>query len=139
MSAVFKSIQSRPAPVRTEGFVPWIRANLFGDWKSIAVTLIIVAIAAAYVPGIVSWAGQRGLRPNAERLPGRPWHRRLLGRGRREVPAHHLRSLPVRGTVAPEVATILLVALLSLSCIRTFWKPWLVAAVDRWSCRRSSC
>ena len=56
MSAVFEPIQSRPAPVRTEGFVPWIRSNLFGDLRSSAVTLVIIALAAYVLPDLVKWA-----------------------------------------------------------------------------------
>ena len=34
MSDIFQPIAPRPAPVRTEGLVPWIRRNLFADWKA---------------------------------------------------------------------------------------------------------
>ena len=30
-TTIFKSIEPRPAPVKTEGLVPWIRKNLFGN------------------------------------------------------------------------------------------------------------
>jgi general L-amino acid transport system permease protein len=30
----FQPIAARPSPVRTEGMLPWIRRNLFGDWKN---------------------------------------------------------------------------------------------------------
>ena len=35
----FKPIAPRPAPIKTEGCVPWIRRNLFGDWRSILTTV----------------------------------------------------------------------------------------------------
>ena len=127
MSAVFKPIASRPAPIRTEGFVPWIRANLFGDWKSIAATLIVIVIAIAYVPGIVSWAMVHAVfAPDANvcqeaRGIGACWgvvteKHRLIVFGR----------YPFEQQWRPEVATILLVALLVASCIRTFWRKSLV-------------
>ena len=38
MSGTFSPIAPRPAPVKTEGFVPWVRANLFGNPTSAATT-----------------------------------------------------------------------------------------------------
>jgi general L-amino acid transport system permease protein len=127
MSAVFKSIAPRPAPVRTEGFVPWVRANLFGDWKSIVTTLVILGLAFAYVPGIVSWGAVNAVfKPDADvcqaaRGVGACWgvvteKYRLIIFGR----------YPYEAQWRPEVATILLLALLVASCIRAFWRPSLV-------------
>ena len=31
MAASFTPIEARPAPVNTEGLVPWVRRNLFGN------------------------------------------------------------------------------------------------------------
>ncbi|MCS6945285.1 MAG: amino acid ABC transporter permease, partial [Sutterellaceae bacterium] len=56
MGAVFEPIPPRPAPVKTEGLLPWIRANLFGDVKSALATLILVALAAYYLPAFFGWA-----------------------------------------------------------------------------------
>jgi general L-amino acid transport system permease protein len=128
MSAVFEPIQSRPAPVRTEGFVPWIRSNLFGDLRSSAVTLVIIALAAYVLPDLVKWAVLNAVVvTNAEtcqaaRGTGACWgvvveKFRLIIFGR----------YPYEAQWRPEVATILLVALLIVSCIRAFWKPWLAA------------
>ena len=54
MAVVFLPIAPRPAPVKTEGLVPWVRANLFGDWKSSIATLAILAIG-----GLVYYLGKR--------------------------------------------------------------------------------
>ena len=126
MSAVFQSIKARPAPVKTEGLVPWIRANLFGDWKSGAATLLIVGLALYYLPGLFNWAIVRAvLQPDAEvcqqaRGSGACWgvvaeKFRLIVLGR----------YPFEQQWRPVLATALLVALLIVSCIRWFWKPWL--------------
>ncbi len=67
MSAVFEPIRPRPAPVKTEGLIPWIRANLFGDWRSSVTTIAIVALAAYVLPGLVNWAVLSAvLAPDAE-------------------------------------------------------------------------
>ncbi len=45
MSAhTFEPIAARPAPVKTEGLVAWIRSNLFGDWKTTIGTLLVAAV-----------------------------------------------------------------------------------------------
>ena len=37
----FVPIEARPAPVNSEGLVPWIRRNLFGDLRTTIGTLLI--------------------------------------------------------------------------------------------------
>jgi general L-amino acid transport system permease protein len=127
MAAVFQPIAPRPAPVKTEGLVPWIRSNLFGDWKSGAATLLILALAIYTLPGLFSWAVANAvLRADANvcqeaRGVGACWgvvaeKFRLIVFGR----------YPYEGQWRPQLATALLVALLVASCVRYFWKPWLV-------------
>jgi general L-amino acid transport system permease protein len=127
MSAVFEPIKPRPAPVKTEGLIPWIRANLFGNWRSSITTIAIVVLGAYVLPGLVQWAVLNAVvAPNAEscqaaRGSGACWgviveKFRLIIFGR----------YPYEQQWRPEVATILLVALLIVSCIRALWKPWLV-------------
>ena len=52
----FQSIEARPAPVKTEGLIAWVRINLFGDWFTGAMTLVIGAILLATIPQLLSWA-----------------------------------------------------------------------------------
>ncbi|GAB4479478.1 MAG: amino acid ABC transporter permease [Burkholderiaceae bacterium] len=129
MGVVFQPIPPRPAPVKTEGVVPWIRANLFGDVKSGLATLAIVALAVYYLPGFFGWAVVNAvLVTDADvcqtaRGTGACWavvleKFRLIVFGR----------YPYEQQWRPELATTLLVALLIVSCIRYFWKPWLALA-----------
>jgi general L-amino acid transport system permease protein len=126
MSAVFQPIAQRPPPVRQAGFVPWVRRNLFGDWKSSLTTIVLIGLAIAYLPALADWAIIRAVtQPDAEmcqraRGVGACWgvvveKYRLIIFGR----------YPFAEQWRPEVATLLLVGLLMLSCIRNFWKPWL--------------
>ena len=126
MSAVFEPIPSRPAPVKTEGFIPWVRANLFGGWKTSATTIIMLLLAIYFLPELFNWAVLHAvLRPDAAacqeaRGVGACWgvvseKYRLIVLGR----------YPYEDQWRPEIATIMLVALLVASCIRYFWKPWL--------------
>lgn len=126
MGAVFEPIAPRPAPGRTAGPVAWIRRNLFGDWPSAFATLIIAALALWWIPHLIDWALIKAVfAPDADacqqaRGSGACWgvvteKYRLIIFGR----------YPFEQQWRPEIAVILLVGLLVLSCVRTFWKPWL--------------
>ncbi|HYS11915.1 MAG TPA: amino acid ABC transporter permease [Burkholderiaceae bacterium] len=128
MSLVFQPIEPRTAPVPMEGFVPWVRHNLFGNWKSTVATLIIAVFAVLYLPELTNWALFKAVfRPSldecqAARGTGACWgvvaeKYRLIILGR----------YPYAEQWRPVIATLLLVGLIAVSCIRLFWKPWLVA------------
>ena len=127
MSAVFQPIPQRAAPNPTEGFVPWIRHNLVGNWQSAVTTLLLVVLAVVYLPEIFSWALLNAVfRPSlqecgAARGVGACWgvvaekYRLIL-----------LGYYPSAAQWRPIAATLLLLALLAASCIRAFWKPRLI-------------
>ncbi len=126
MSAVFQPIPPRPAPVRTEGFVPWIRRNLFGDWKSAVTTVLLGGLIVYWLPGILNWSLLRAVfEPSADvcqqaRGVGACWgviaeKYRLIIFGR----------YPFGEQWRPLVATLLMTGLLVASCVRLFWRPWL--------------
>jgi general L-amino acid transport system permease protein len=128
MAAVFQPIAARPAPVKTEGFVPWIKRNLFGNWQSTLTTVVLATLFIYWLPGFANWAiFQAIFQPNAEvcqqaRGTGACWgvvaeKYRLIIFGR----------YPYDEQWRPELATLLLVGLLVISCVRTFWRPWLAA------------
>ncbi|NVO05755.1 MAG: amino acid ABC transporter permease, partial [Rhodoferax sp.] len=52
---VFQAIAPRPAPVKVEGFVAWIRTNLFGDLRTSLGTLAIGAVLLWIVPPLIQW------------------------------------------------------------------------------------
>jgi general L-amino acid transport system permease protein len=121
----FQPIAARPAPVKTDGWVPWIRGNLFGDWKTSAGTLMLGGLLLWIVPQILGWALLRAAwAPNADACRvdgvGACWgviteKYRLIIFGR----------YPFEEQWRPLVATVLMVGLLVASCTRAFWKPWL--------------
>jgi general L-amino acid transport system permease protein len=128
MSAdTFQPIAPRPAPVRTEGLVPWLRANLFGDWMSAVTTVVLAALFLYALPGLANWLVLKAVwvtnadTCQAARGTGACWgvvveKFRIIIFGR----------YPFEQQWRPEIATLAMVALLVVSCIRTFWKPWLV-------------
>jgi general L-amino acid transport system permease protein len=126
MSAVFEPIAQRPPPVRQSGVVLWIRTNLFADWKSSVATIAVIALAVIYLPGLAEWAIFR-----AVTLPDAEMCQRARGIGACwGVVAEKYRLIifgryPFESQWRPEVATIMLVGLVMLSCIRQFWKAWL--------------
>jgi general L-amino acid transport system permease protein len=128
MSAVFQPIEARPAPVKTEGLVPWIKRNLFANWQSTVTTVGMVALFVYWLPSLANWAVfQAVFQPNAEVCQAARGNGACWG-----VVAEKYRLIifgyyPFDQQWRPEVATLLLVGLLVVSCIRTFWKPWLAA------------
>ena len=127
MAATFTPIAARPAPVNTEGLVPWVRKNLFGNPASTVATLVMLALALWLIPKLLGWAVFHAVAAanleacNAVRGTGACWgvvteKYRLIIFGR----------YPFEQQWRPELATIALVALLVVSCVRTFWKPWLL-------------
>ena len=127
MAEVFEPIAARPAPVRTEGFVPWVRTNLFGNPASAVVSLVVVGLFLWSLPDLLRWLLLKAVfaashdQCQAARGVGACWgvvaeKYRLIIFGR----------YPFDEQWRPEVATIALVALLVASCVRTFWKSWLV-------------
>ena len=79
MAIEFETLAPRPAPVRTVGAWPWMKRNLFGDAFSAVVTVLIVALAIAWLPGALDWAIFRAVwapdleRCNAARGVGAWW------------------------------------------------------------------
>jgi general L-amino acid transport system permease protein len=128
VSAVFQPIAARPAPVKTEGLVPWIRRNLFGDWKSALTTVVIGGLILYWLPGLAQWSVLRAVFDTdadvcqQARGVGACWgviaeKYRLIIFGR----------YPFGEQWRPLVATLLLTGLLVASCVRLLWRPWLVA------------
>jgi general L-amino acid transport system permease protein len=121
----FQPIAARPAPIRTEGAIGWIRVNLFSDWKTSLATVIIGGLLLWFLPQLANWALFTAYwlpDANACRAEGvgACWgviaeKYRLIIFGR----------YPFEQQWRPLVATLLMVGLLVASCVRYFWKPWL--------------
>ncbi|MCV0437125.1 MAG: amino acid ABC transporter permease [Hydrogenophaga sp.] len=128
MPDTFVPIAARPSPVRTSGFVPWIRTNMFGDLRSSITSVFLLALAAYLLPRLYNWGlGNAVFSASADacqsvRGAGACWgvvteKYRLILLGRYPFEEHW----------RPVLATSLMVAGLIASCIRVFWKPWLAA------------
>ena len=121
----FGAIAARPAPVNTDGLMPWIRANLFGNWQTTLGTVVLGGLLLWMLPHVLGWTLLRAVwEPNADACRaegvGACWgviaeKYRLILFGR----------YPFEEQWRPLIATMLMVALLVASCMRAFWKPWL--------------
>ena len=121
----FKPIAARPAPVNTDGLMPWTRDNLFGNWQTTLGTVVLGGLLLWMLPHVLGWTLLRAVwEPNADACrvdgAGACWgviaeKYRLILFGR----------YPFEEQWRPLVATLLMVALLVASCMRAFWKPWL--------------
>jgi general L-amino acid transport system permease protein len=123
----FQSIAPRPAPVNTEGALPWIKRNLFGNVPSSFATVVLLALALWWVPQLIDWGLLKAVfvpsfqECQAERGIGACWgviteKYRLILFGR----------YPFEDQWRPLLATLLMVGTLVASCVRYFWKPWLL-------------
>lgn len=127
-ASTFQPIAPRPAPVRTEGLVPWLRQNLFGDVKTAIATLLVGGFLLWYLPQVLNWAiFNANWLPDAKACKANPdgacWgvvaeKYRLILFGR----------YPFEEQWRPLVATVTMVLLLVVSCMRASWKPWLGVA-----------
>lgn len=125
--ATFQPIAPRPAPVRTEGAGPWIKRNLFGNVPSSIATLVFLALATWWLPQLLEWGlGKAVFAPDADRCQAARGSGACWG-----VVAEKYRLIlfgryPFVDHWRPLLAVLLMVGLLVASCIRYFWKPWLV-------------
>jgi general L-amino acid transport system permease protein len=122
----FQPIDARPAPVKTEGPVAWIRINLFSDWITGLMTVVVGGALIYFLPQLLDWAVFRASwRPNFEAC-------RVEGVGACwGVVAEKYRFIlfgryPYEEQWRPFIATALMLGLLVASCTRAFWRSWLV-------------
>jgi general L-amino acid transport system permease protein len=125
VSDVFRPISARPAPLNTQGAFVWIQRNLFGSVWSSAATVIAVALLAYGGSHLLSW----GLL-NAVFAPDPEQCKAARGTGACWGVVHEKYRFILFGRYPeqwrPLTATVLLIALLAVSCMRPFWKRWLV-------------
>jgi general L-amino acid transport system permease protein len=125
--SIFQPIPARPAPVKTEGLVPWLRVNLFGNWIDSLVTVLIAVTMGYAASGFFTWGLVNAVfAPNSDQCQAARGSGACWG-----VIAEKFRVIifgryPYAEQWRPGIGTFLLLGLLILSCIRRFWKPWLV-------------
>jgi general L-amino acid transport system permease protein len=126
MSATtFEPIAARPAPVKTEGLVAWIRSNLFGDWKTTVGTLLVAAVLLKVLPPFLHWALFSAVWTPQFELCNAEGAGACWGVVTEKFRTIIFGRYPFEEQWRPLISTLLLCALLAASCMRTFWKAWL--------------
>jgi general L-amino acid transport system permease protein len=107
--------------------VPWIKQNLIADWKSGVATLIILVLAVLYLPDVLNWTLFKAVfRPSLEECSAARGTGACWGAVVEKYRFIILGRYPPAEQLRPVAATLVLLALLIVSCVRAFWKPWLV-------------
>ena len=124
-SSTFQSIAPRPAPVRTQGLLAWCRLNLFNGWATTLGTVLVGAVLLATLPRLFQWAIIDAVwvadYTVCHASGGACWgvvreKFRFILFGRYPFD-EHWRAL---------ICTVMLLALIVVSCIRACWKAWLI-------------
>ncbi len=127
MSAhTFEPIAARPAPVKTEGLVAWIRSNLFGDWKTTIGTLLVAAVLLKVLPPFLQWAILNAVWTAQFELCNAEGAGACWGVVSEKFRIIIFGRYPFEEQWRPLISTLLLCALLAGSCMRSFWKAWLL-------------
>ena len=128
MAQSFQSVAPRPAPIKTEGFKPWVKANLFGDWRNSAITLLMLTFALFLLPQLINWGlVQAVFAPDANACQNARGSGACWGVVSEKYRIIIFGRYPFEEQWRPLVATSLMLAALVVSCIRYFWHAWLVA------------
>lgn len=127
--AVFTPIAPRQPPANQVGLLPWLRSLFFDGWANSLLTLLVLALLAWALPPLLNWTVF-----NAVVQPDNAACRAAEGVGACwGVVAEKGRLIlfgryPYDEQWRPLIASSLLVTLLVLSCLRSFWRPALVLA-----------
>ena len=127
MADAFQPIAARPAPIRTEGLVPWLRANLFGNLPSTLVTLALVGLFLYWLPTAANWLLLKAVfAPDTEACQAARGVGACWGVVTEKYRIIILGRYPLDQQWRPVGATLAMLGLLVASCVRACWKPWLV-------------
>lgn len=129
MSAdTFVPIAARQPPAKSGGPLQWLRANLFGSWVDTLATLAIAALLLWALPAAWKWGLVNAVfAPDNAACRAAHEHGACWG-----VIAEKYRLIlfgryPFEEQWRPLLACVLMIALVAVSCLRAFWKPWLAA------------
>ena len=127
MSQTFISIAPRPSPTRQSGLMAWVRQNLFSSTSNTLTTLFVVGLLLYIIPGLLQWGIFKAVFAvdaascQAARGQGACWG--VIGEKYRSI---LFGRFPHEEHWRPLVAMLLMIGGLVISCMRFFWKPWLV-------------
>ncbi|QYU69022.1 amino acid ABC transporter permease [Leptolyngbya sp. 15MV] len=124
----------RAAPITTTGAVAWAKANLFSNWLSTAVTLVLAYLIVRYTVGFIEWAFVNAIWsvPFVNNQPQTQACRDIKGVGACWAVIAEKHRFILFGTYPfeehwrPALVCVLFVALYIVSAMRRFWSLILV-------------
>lgn len=127
MADSFQPIAPRPAPVDTEGFVAWVRKNLFGSVGNAFTTVVLLVAFALGLPHALDWLVAKAVWvANADACQAARGQGACWGVIAEKYRVILFGRYPLDEQWRPELATAAMLGLVIASCTRAFWKPWLV-------------
>jgi len=127
MAVVFQPIAPRPSPIRTTGAIAWARRNLFDGVGSSVATLLLVAVVLYVLPGLLNWMFVKAVfAPDANACQAARGSGACWGVVSEKYRVILFGRYPYEEHWRPLIATTVVVVGLVLSCMRAFWKPWLL-------------
>ena len=123
---VFAPVASRPPPTSQQGVVAWLRQNFFDGWGNSLATLLTLAILVWLVPPLLGWSLVNAVfAPDNAACRAAHEHGACWGVVAEKGRLILFGRYPFEEQWRPFLACGLLITLLVLSCLRTFWKSWL--------------
>ena len=124
----------RTAPIRTTGAIAWAKANLFANWWSTAVTLVLAYLIVRWTIGFVEWAFINAIWsvPMQGNQPQTGVCREMKGVGACWAVITEKHRFILFGTYPfeehwrPALVCVLFVALYVVSAMRRFWNLTLI-------------
>lgn len=127
MTEIYVVKPARIAPIRTQGLMPWLSANLFASVPNALLSMLLVAMLIYVISNALGWGVFNAVFASdpdscqAARGLGACWgvineKGRLIMMGRYPQEEHWRAVL----------ATVLMLGLVIASCMQFFWRPWLV-------------
>jgi general L-amino acid transport system permease protein len=123
----YEPIAARPSPVAQSGPLVWLRRNLFADWRSVLTTVFVIGLLLWVLPGLWRWLVAGAVfAPDAQACQAARGHGACWGVIAEKYRVILFGRYPYDEQWRALVATLLVIGGLVLSCMRAFWRPWLV-------------
>lgn len=121
-------IAARPAPLQARHWLHQLRLGLWGNWTSALTTVLLLVLLVLYLPELLSWAVLRASVMADASLCEIPGAGACWGVITEKYRLILLGRYPFEEQWRPLLASVLLVGLVLLSCIRAYWTASLVWA-----------
>lgn len=124
---IFTPTPALAAPLQSRTLAGWLRANLFSTWKNSLITLAILLAAIWVLPRIFLWGlGNAVFAPDYKLCHAIGHSGACWGMITEKFRLIFFGRYPHLEQWRPFTATFIMVAALAISCLRIFWRKWLM-------------